>query len=103
MIAIQTYLKPAQIPIGMAVLIFIQTFSGAVGISVAQTIFTNLLRVRITQYAPQADVDAVIAAGATGIDSVTTPADRPGVLRAYSDGVDNVMYLTLAVSLTALI
>lgn len=80
----------------MAILVFFQTFSGAVFLTIAQTIFTNILRARLGLYAPSVNPDRVIAAGATGIGEVVPPADIPGVLHAYSDGVNNVFYLAVA-------
>ncbi|KAK3360512.1 putative MFS multidrug transporter [Lasiosphaeria hispida] len=98
LLAVQAVLPQAQISVGMALVIFTNTFGGAIFLTVAQTIFTNSLRSHIEQYVPTIDIEQVLAAGASGIREVVSEADLPGVLRAYSDSVDHVFYLLVAAS-----
>ncbi|KAJ5897520.1 hypothetical protein N7504_007808 [Penicillium tannophilum] len=93
-IAIQNTLKPSQISVGMAVLMFTQTLSGAVFLTLANVIFDAGLRSLLPKDAPNADAAAIIAAGATGFRSVVSSEDLPGVLTAYAKSVDYVFYLT---------
>lgn len=62
-------------------------------LTIAQTVFTNSLKTKIPQYAPGANVDAVLAAGATEFTKVVPPDQVAGVVKAYSVSVDNVFYL----------
>lgn len=80
----------------MAVLIFAQTFGGAVLLCVGNTIFNNNLRTKLFDYVPGLNVQAVITAGANGFREVVTAAQLPGVLRAYSDSIDLVFWLGVA-------
>ncbi len=75
---------------------FSQTFGGAIFLTVAQTIFSNSLSVKIAEYLPNIDAGKVISAGATGMHDVVAEADLPGVLLAYADSVDHVFYLVTA-------
>lgn len=78
----------------MAVLMFTQTLSGAVFLTLANVIFDAGLRSLLPKDAPNADAAAIIAAGATGFRSVVSSEDLPGVLTAYAKSVDYVFYLT---------
>ena len=96
MVAIQAVLIPSQVPVAMAMLVFSQTLGGAVFVTAAQTVFSTTLRQKVVRYSPQVDVNAVIAAGATGITQVVQEADMPGVLQAYSESVGSVFWLAVA-------
>ncbi|KAJ5746424.1 hypothetical protein N7520_011606 [Penicillium odoratum] len=93
-IAIQNSLQPSQISVGMAVLMFTQTLSGAVFLTISNVIFDAGLRSLLPKDAPNADMTAIIAAGATGFRSVVSSEDLPGVLIAYAKSIDYVFYMT---------
>ncbi|ERF72998.1 hypothetical protein EPUS_08855 [Endocarpon pusillum Z07020] len=93
-IAVQNTLPPQQIPIAMALIMFSQTFGGAMFLSFSATIFTNSLNSLIAQYAPLVDPETIIAAGATGFWNVVSGDDLANVLVAYAESVARVFYLT---------
>ncbi|KAJ5949625.1 hypothetical protein N7454_001209 [Penicillium verhagenii] len=95
-VAVQNALHPSQISVGMAILMFTQTLSGAVFLTIADVIFDAGLRSLLTKDAPHADAAAVLAAGATGFRSVIPSEDIPGILAAYAKSVDYVFYMTAA-------
>ena len=95
-VAVQNNLQPMQIPVAMAMVMFSQTFGGAMFLSFGDTIFTNSLRSLLPQYAPNVDAQAVIAAGATGFRDFVKGADLDKVLQAYAISVDRVFYLVAA-------
>ena len=95
-VAVQNNLQPMQIPVAMALVMFSQTFGGAMFLSFGDTIFTNSLRTLVGQFAPNVNVQAVIDAGATGFRNVVSGADLDNVLRAYAISVDRVFYLAAA-------
>ncbi|KAH8434236.1 uncharacterized protein LDX57_011874 [Aspergillus melleus] len=98
-IAIQNALPPAEIAVGMALMMFSQTLGASVFLVVANVIFTTSLRAEIPRYAPDTDPGAVIAAGASAVrDVVTSAAALAGTLQAYAVGVDRVFYLTVGFS-----
>ena len=84
----------AQVAIAMSLIMFSQTFGGAVFPSLAETTFSNSLRSELPRYAPSINPEAVIAAGATVIREVVTKNELAGVLITYSKSVDRVFYLT---------
>lgn len=85
----------------MAILIFCQNFGAATFLTIAQTVFTNSLRDKIPQYAPGANVDAVLASGATAFRHVVSQDKVVGVVKAYSVSIDHVFYLVCGASLGA--
>lgn len=95
MIAVQKALSPDELPVGIGLLTFSQMMGGAIGLAVAEAIFLYGLRQNLAQYAPTADADAVIAAGATAFRSVVSEAELPLVLVAYSKSINWVFYLAV--------
>ncbi|KAK0516386.1 hypothetical protein JMJ35_000989 [Cladonia borealis] len=94
MIAVQNTLQPVQIPVAMALLMFSQTFGGALFLSFSDTIFTNSLKALIPTYAPSVDATTVINAGANGFRRLISGSDLVNVLVAYAKSVNRVFYLT---------
>jgi hypothetical protein len=87
-----------QIPLGMSLVIFTQTFGGSLALTIAQLIFDSRLKAAIPRFAPTADVEAILQAGATAFYSVVTPDELPGVLSAYAYAVDKTFYVALGAS-----
>ncbi|KAI0007094.1 hypothetical protein F4779DRAFT_643495 [Xylariaceae sp. FL0662B] len=92
-IAIQNLVPAAQISIAMGILIFCQNLGGAVFLIVAQTIFASSLRERVPLDAPGVNPELVISAGARSLCQLIPSNLLPGVLQAYSNSVDRVMFL----------
>ncbi|KAH6890568.1 major facilitator superfamily domain-containing protein [Thelonectria olida] len=85
-LALQANSSPDIISIATAVLVFSQTFGGAVFISVSNVIFNNKLKDELESRLPDLDADTIINAGATA------------ALAAYAKSVDAVFYLAIAAS-----
>ncbi|KAJ9139136.1 MFS multidrug transporter [Pleurostoma richardsiae] len=98
----QALLPRQDIAIATSFLMLGHTFGGAVSLSVAQTIF-NSLRSGIAKFAPHANVDRIIAAGAAGLRSRVSAENLPGVLRAYVLAVDRVFYFTAAAAVCSFV
>lgn len=77
----------------MSMLVFSQTFGGAIFLSLEQLVFNQGLISGLQKYAPDINAEVVINAGATAVRSVVSPANLPSVLRAYMVGIDRVFYL----------
>lgn len=101
-IALQNTLPIEETSIALAILIFFQNFSGAVFLTFAQAIFNNSLKSLIAQDAPGVDVNAVIAAGATGWRSLLSENQVLGVLKAYSVSIDRAFYLAIGTSIATM-
>jgi hypothetical protein len=91
---LQKALPPAQIPVGMTLLIFGQTFGGALFLALAQTIFGRTLVNRLKDHAPTVDPQTVIAAGATDFRKIVKPDQIVGILQAYNFALNNVFFLS---------
>jgi hypothetical protein len=87
----------------MAILVFAQLFGGSLFISLSEVLFTNGLRSGLDQYAPGVNSTAVIEAGAAAFREVVTADQLPGVLKAYSTGVDHSLYLATGSVAVALV
>ncbi|KAI4719068.1 MFS general substrate transporter [Aureobasidium sp. EXF-10727] len=92
-IAIQNLLPKSQASVAMSLLIFSQTFGGALFLALAQTVFNTGLSSALKQYAPEVATETILAAGATGVKEAVPAAVLPQVIHAYSVAVNHVFYL----------
>lgn len=92
-IAIQNLLPKSQATVAMSLLIFSQTFGGALFLALAQTVFNTGLSSALKQYAPEVAAETILAAGATGVRNAVPKAALPQVLQAYSVAINHVFYL----------
>lgn len=107
MIAVQAALTLKDVPVGTAIVMFAQTFGGALFISVAQNIFSNKLLANVASYAPGVPPELVLAVGATDIKRVIGdqyPTMLDAVLRAYNDTITHgVFYVCCGTGAAAII
>ena len=105
LIAVQTVLPLADVPVGSALVIFFQSLGGALFISVAQTVFQNGLIRGTHKFAPNLDPQLLLRAGATEIRTVLEKAGRldelPGALNAYMEGLTDSYRVALACTVAA--
>ncbi|PMD41915.1 efflux pump [Hyaloscypha variabilis F] len=97
-VAIQSVVTPAQIPVAMSLIAFSQTFGGTLFLTFDQTIFSRSLVDGLKRFAPTVDAQAVIAAGASGIRQVVKPDQVEGVVLAYNLGINRNFYLAAGAS-----
>jgi hypothetical protein len=64
-----------------------QLMSGAISVSLAQSIFTNVLLKSLPKYAPTIDPASVITVGASRLRETFSPEELPGILKAYMAGL----------------
>ncbi|KDN62611.1 putative major facilitator superfamily transporter [Colletotrichum sublineola] len=95
-IAVQAASAPSRLPVAMATVIFLQTFGGAIFVTVASVIFSEGLGTNLAKYAPSVDAETILAAGGTGFRKVVSQDDLPGVLTAYARSIGEVFYLLVA-------
>ncbi|KAJ5642958.1 uncharacterized protein N7484_005465 [Penicillium longicatenatum] len=93
---LQTVLPLDDIPIGIAIITFAQSLSGALFISIAQTVFQNRLVASITKYAPEISPGAIIDAGAAHLSHSIPKQALPSVLYAYNIAVTQTFYVSVA-------
>jgi len=97
-VAIQSVVTPAQIPVAMSLIAFRQTFGGTLFLTFDQTIFSRSLVDGLKRFAPTVDAQAVIVAGASGIWQVVKPDQVEGVVLAYNLGINRNFYLAAGAS-----
>ncbi|KAH6617732.1 major facilitator superfamily domain-containing protein [Chaetomium sp. MPI-SDFR-AT-0129] len=97
-LAVQAAIPPADLAMGNAIIIFVQSLGSAIALSVSDAIFQTNLVSEIALKAPHADAAAIIVAGATRFRSVVNEQDLPGVLEAYALSIDRVFYLAAGLS-----
>ncbi|KAF6817717.1 MFS multidrug transporter [Colletotrichum plurivorum] len=97
-IAIQANLPPSMLSVSMASLVFIQTFGGAIFLTIAQLIFSEGLKGNLARYAPSVDAKTVLDAGGTGFRKAVTAEELPGVLTAYAKSISGVFYMCIGLA-----
>jgi len=100
LMAIQTVLEIADVPVGTSVIIFIQTLGGALFVSISQNVFTNKLIQNLAKYVPGLDPEIVLRTGATSIQATIEEQYLKGVTLAYNDAITRVFIV--AASMAAL-
>lgn len=94
--AIQTVLPLHDIPIGIAIITFSQSLSGALFISIAQNVFQNRLVAGLTAHAPTVNPKAIINSGAANLSQRLSNEVLPSVLYAYNLAVTQTFYVCVA-------
>lgn len=98
LIAVQTVLPLEDVPVGTALIIFTQTFGGALFVSVAQNVFTNRLLTGLVEEAKGFDPNAILTLGATTLKSAVPTEFLPGVLVAYNSALTRTWYVSVAMA-----
>jgi hypothetical protein len=88
--AIQAALPPSKIPVATAFLMFSQVFSGALFVSLGQTVFSNQLAPALAKYAPEVDAAELLRVGATNFRSVVSEESVGRVVEAYNFALTKV-------------
>ncbi|KAI0847158.1 MFS general substrate transporter [Daldinia vernicosa] len=103
--AIQTVLPKADIPSGTSIILLVQTISGAIFVSVGQSVLQNELIENLAAAFPNGGIDLPNLAniGATQIRSITPPQYLQAVLVAYNRALTKVFTVGLCTSALTLI
>ncbi|OGM47489.1 aflT / aflT / transmembrane protein [Aspergillus bombycis] len=103
-VAVQAVLPMAQVPIGTALIWFVQMLGGALFTSVAQNIFSTHLAENLANLQlPGLDSEAVVGAGATGFRHLVQPEYMDQVLVAYNAALLDVFQVALICSCLSII
>ncbi|KAK6217649.1 hypothetical protein LQW54_003371 [Pestalotiopsis sp. IQ-011] len=101
-ISVQNAVTPAENPLAMAFLTFVQNLMASVSNVVGNAIFTQTLTREISVLAPSASPEEALAAGgsAEAVRALLPPGspELEGMLLAYSKSIGAVFYLLVAVS-----
>ena len=93
--AAQTVLGPTEVTMGTALMVFVQNLGGTVFVSAANNVFVTRLVENVAGVAPDIDTEAIIGAGATGVEQVVQLEDYSSVLVAYNGAIIEVFKMGL--------
>ena len=96
-LAAQTVLPRVDVPIGMALIFFMQQLGGSIFLSVGQNVFSSQLVDGLSDVAGL-DTDAIINTGATDLRWVVPASELNVVVDAYSYALTRVFVLTTGLS-----
>lgn len=90
MIALQAALPQAQVPEGIALMVFVQILGAAVFIQVGQNIFTNRLVQNVRATGIPIDVQQLLQQGLNQVANLVRPEDRDRIIAAYNQSITQV-------------
>lgn len=90
MIALQAALPQAQVPEGIALMVFVQILGAAVFIQVGQNIFTNRLVQNVRATGIPIDVQQLLQQGLNQVENLVRPEDRDRIIAAYNKSITQV-------------
>ena len=96
LVAVQAVLELKDIPVGTALIMFINTLGGALFVSVGQNIFTNKLIGGIRSNVPGISPEMVVHVGATEINKIIPAQFLEPVRMAYNMALVNTWYAATA-------
>ena len=94
-VAVQSVLSLEQIAVGSALVSAFQSLGGAIFVTVGNTVLLNEL---YDAALPGVDIDAVIAAGATGFRTLLPKESIPALLNVYNEGLRKVFVMGIVFS-----
>ena len=93
--AAQSVLNAEQIALGSALVSALQSLGGAISVSVGNTVLLNKL---YDAALPGIDIDAVVAAGATGFRALVPEERIPALLDVYNEALRKVFVIGIVCS-----
>ncbi|RDI87335.1 hypothetical protein Vi05172_g2832 [Venturia inaequalis] len=94
---------PQDISSITAIMIFFQTISGAIFVSVGQSLFANKLIQTVPLVVPGVDPKLVVATGATELRKVFDASQLPGIIASYMAGLKDAYALGIALAGVAVV
>jgi hypothetical protein len=102
-VAVQNVLPLIDVPTGTTLLVFVQTISGSIFNSVAQSVFYNKLYEYTVEYAPGLNPAIVLGTGATAVQSTIPAQYLDGVRLAYNNALNRVMLIPAVIAAVGII
>jgi MFS transporter, DHA2 family, glioxin efflux transporter len=94
----QAISAPEDISSVTAIMIFFQTISGAIFVSVGQSVFANKLIQTVPRLVPGVNPGLVVATGATELRKVFNAQELPGIIASYMAGLKDAYALGIALA-----
>ncbi|KAG9664537.1 MFS general substrate transporter, partial [Aureobasidium melanogenum] len=93
-VAIQTVLKPEDIPVATALLQFFQSFGAALFLALAQAVFSSIFNASLKSIdIDELDLSAIVHAAPADFRKLIPKENLAQVLHAYNQGVTSTFYL----------
>lgn len=103
-VAVQAVLPKESIPIGTSMILFTQSLSGAIFVSVGNSILRNELSSGLTTAKlPGIDVPQVLAAGATVVRQLIPVDQLQSFVTIYNESIQKVFLIAVPLAATALL
>lgn len=99
----QESLSPADVPVGIAFVMFTNGLGSAVMLSVGQNVFANKIVRNVGAVTTVFDPRIILTTGATQLKSIIPHELYPRVIRAYSKSITETFYVGLALALISLL
>lgn len=93
-LAVQAILPPEDVPVGLSIILFSQTFMSSIFLTVANVVFKNVLTAQLSGEIPEDVADGVVHSGVTAIWSTVPERYLDQVLKSYSSSISAVFYLS---------
>ena len=101
--AVQTVLPPEDIPLGLSVMLFAQSFGPAVALAIAQVLFTNQLSANLSGLVPGLSRANIENNGLTGIVTSVPPAKVKGILVGVDESLIQTWYLVVGLACATMV
>lgn len=102
-VALQTMMKQADLPIGIAAIGFGSTIGNAVWIVVSTTLFQNRLVAEIATHSPSVNATLLENAGLSNIRAIVGSDRLRDVLLGYDEAVMQTLYLPVGLTVATVI
>lgn len=101
--AVQTVLPPEDIPLGLSVMLFAQSFGPAVALAIAQVVFTNQLSTNLSDLVSGLSRANIENNGLTGIVTSVPPAKVKGILVGVDESLIQIWYLVVGLACATMV
>ncbi|KAM0541907.1 hypothetical protein ACHAPJ_013054 [Fusarium lateritium] len=101
--AVQTVLPDEDVPLGLSIMLFAQSFGPAVAVPIAQVLFTNQLSVNLEGLVPDLSRGNISNSGLSEIVSSVPPYKSREVLVAVDKSIGQTWYLVVGLASTAIV
>lgn len=101
LMSIQAAVSQDEMSQAMAFAVWCQYIGPTIFLTLYNTIFDTSLKSQLKVYAPGANAEFIIAAGATRFRKFVSPQELPSVLKAFSTSLDHTFYLQAGAGVVA--
>ncbi|SPJ81566.1 related to aflatoxin efflux pump AFLT [Fusarium torulosum] len=101
--AVQTVLPEEDVPLGLSIMLFAQSFGPAVAIPIAQVLFTNRLSINLENLVPGPNQTNISNIGLTEMVASVPPSESRDVLVAVDKSLGQTWYLVVGLASTAIV